>query len=214
MATGQDLHEQLPAAVERRYRRYCLLLIIVCVSLAAIIAFLAWRQPQPTTVTSLSEEQARTPAGVQLAAEQALVPLSRQQSRDAAAKIEQAADRRPDRVMAVTGKEVANTVESVRKDTKADFALITDPRKPQEKPSVKTAEPVNLQVYNIKAYPGRMVEVSAGLQGADIAYLRRVNVPNIPVFLPRGMVAYAGPFVRMEYGGGKFDGGIRLVCTF
>lgn len=214
MAIDQGLYEQLLAAVQRRYKRNFLLLIVLSLSLVVTIICLAWRQHQPVTVTPLSEEQARTPAGVQFAADRALVPVSKQQVREVALKIAQTEDGLPDRVIATTGKEMERTVENVRQATQADFAIVTDPRKPQEKPVVKPEEPVNLNVYNIKAYPRNMVEVSAGIHGGDIAYLERISVPKIPVVLPKGTVAYAGPFIRTEYGGGRFDGGIRLVFTF
>ncbi len=214
MAIDQGLYEQLLAVVQRRYRRYCLLLAVLSFGLLVIIGFLAWRNHQPVTVTPLSEEQARTPAGVQLAADQALVPVSKQQVREVALKIAQTEDGLPDRVIVTTGKEVENTVENVRQETKADFAIVTNPRKPQEKPVVEPNEPVKLNVYNIKAYPRNMVEISAGVHGGDIAYLKRVTVPKIPVVLPKGTVAYAGPFIRTEYGGGRLEGGIRFVFTF
>jgi len=214
MAIDQGLYEQLLAVVQRRYRRYCLLLAVLSFGLLVIIGFLAWRNHQPVTVTPLSEEQARTPSGVQLAADQALVPVSKQQVREVALKIAQTEDGLPDRVIVTTGKEVENTVENVRQETKADFAIVTNPQKPQEKPVVEPNEPVKLNVYNIKAYPRNMVEISAGVHGGDIAYLKRVIVPKIPVVLPKGTVAYAGPFIRTEYGGGRLDGGIRLVFTF
>jgi hypothetical protein len=213
MTLNDGLYEQLLAAVERRHRRYYLYLGMVIIVLVLMVAYLAWRG-KPVSVTPLSQEQARTPAGVQLAADKAFVPLSKPQVQEVAVKIVQAETRPPDRVVASTGKDVVKTVESVRKATKADFAIVTDPQKPQEKPAVKSDEPVNLNVYNIKAYPKKMVEVSAGMHGADIAYLKRVNVPKIPVILPKGTVAYAGPFIRTEYGSGKVDGGVRLVLTF
>lgn len=143
-----------------------------------------------------------------------MVPVTKAQAREIAGKIATISTGSPERVISTTGAEVEITVASLRQAKGADFTLITNPQKPAEKPILTPDEQVKLNVYNVKAYPDKLMEVSIGAHGGDIAYLHRVNVPKVPLLLPKGAVGYAGPFVRTEYGGGQVDAGLRLVVTY
>lgn len=214
MAVEQGLYEQLLAALERRHRNRQYVLMAVLFLMGLIIFYLGWMNYKAELVSTMSQEQAITPAGIQLASEKAQIPLTKIQVRDAAEEIKSAGGKPPERIVKTTGEQLETTVEQGRKATGADFAILTNPAKPAEKPVVKTDEPVNLNVYNIKAYPKNMAEVSVGVRGADIAYLRRVDIPKVPLLLPKKNVGYWGPFIRAEYAGRKVDGGLRLVITY
>jgi hypothetical protein len=181
--------------------------------MALYIGWLNMKKPEKTV--SLPQEQARAAVGVQLAADAAMVPLTTVQAREAARRIDTITVKTPpERVVSTTGAAVGKTVEDLRQEKGADFSIVTNPQKPSEKPILKPDDPVNLNVYNIKAYPQKLVEVGIGVRGGDIACLRRVNVPKVPLLLPKGTVGYIGPFIRAEYDGRRIDGGLRLVATF
>lgn len=203
-------------AVKEKYRKYRWIIGLVILFLFLVTLYFGWQSKKPKeTVLLLPQEQAYTPAGVQLAADMAKVPIPRKQAREIAEKIETIAVKTPpERVIATTGAEVKKTVEDLRQEKGADFAIVTNLQKPTEKPVLQPDQPVNLNVYNVKAYPKKLVEVSIGAHGGDIAYLHRVNISKVPLLLPKGSVGYAGPFVRTEYGGGKVDAGLRMVITF
>jgi hypothetical protein len=209
-----ELAEQILAVIERKYRKRELIFIVVILFLGVMLLLLSWRHYRPQLVTLTSQQQAETPGGVEKTADAAQVPLTMPQVREAAEEIKAASGRTPDRVEISNGRDFGKKVEDILKDTAADFAIVTDPKKPDEKPAVKLDEPVQLNVYNIKAYPKKLVELSVGLHGADVAYLRRVDMPRVPLVMPKGVVGYMGPFIRAEYDTGKVDGGLRLVVPF
>lgn len=211
-----DVFGLIITAIKQRYRKYLWIVVSVILFLLATAFYLGWQNmKKPEKTVLLTQEQAQTTAGVQLAADAARVPVSAAQAREVARRIETiTAKTPPERVVSTTGAAVEKTVEGLRQEKGADFSIVTNPQKPAEKPVLKPDEPVNLNVYNVKAYPQKLVEVGIGVHGGDIAYLRRVNVPKVPFLLPKGAVGYAGPFVRTEYAGGQFDAGLRLVVTF
>jgi hypothetical protein len=209
-----ELAEQILAVIERKYRKRELIFIVVILFLGVTLLLLSWRHYRPQLVTITSQQQAETPGGVEKAADAAQVPLTIPQVREAAKEIKAASGRTPDRMEVSTGQDLGKKVEDIRKATAADFVIVTNPAKPDEKPAVKLDEPVQLNVYNIKAYPKKLAELSVGVHGADVAYLRRVDVPRVPLVMPKGVVGYMGPFIRAEYDTGKVDGGLRLVVPF
>jgi hypothetical protein len=213
MAVDNDLYEQLLAAIERRHRRKQYVLMGVVVSLGLVAAYLGWRMYKSIPVIHMSQEQAQTPHGVQIAAGQAQMPLSRPQAQEAAEKIKKASHKPPEQTIRTDGADLQQAVDTVRKKEAADFSIVTDPAKPKEKPVINAEEPVHLNVYNIKAYPKKLLEISVGAHGSDLAYLWRIDVPKVPLLIPKGAMGYAGPFIRAEYDG-KVDGGIRLTIPF
>jgi hypothetical protein len=209
-----ELAEQILAVIERKYRKRELIFIVVILFLVVVLVLLSWRHYRPQLVTLTSQQQAETPAGVEKATDAAQVPLTKTQVQEAAKEIKTTSGKTPDRIDVSSGRDLNKKVEGIRKDTAADFTIVTNPAKPDEKPAVKIDEPVQLNVYNIKAYPRKLAELSVGVHGADVAYLRRVDVPRVPLVLPKGAVGYMGPFIRAEYDTGKVDGGLRLVVPF
>jgi hypothetical protein len=209
-----ELAEQILAVIERKYRKRELIFIMVILSLVIVLVFLSWRHYRSQPVTLISQQQAETPGGVEKASDAAQVPLTKPQIQEATKEIKAASGRTLDRIEVSSGRDLGKKVEDIRKDTVADFVIVTNPAKPDEKPAVKLDEPVQLNVYNIKAYPRKLAELSVGVHGADMAYLRRVDVPRVPLVLPKGVVGYMGPFIRAEYDTGKVDGGLRLMVPF
>jgi hypothetical protein len=214
--TVNDVCSLIITAIKQKYRKYRWIAAIIILFLLAIALYQGWQNmKKPGETVLLTQEQAQTIAGGQLAADAAKVPLPKAQPREIAKKIEKiAVNTPPERVVSTTGAAVEKTVEGLRQEKGADFTMVTNPQDPTEKPVLKPDEPVKLNVYNVKAYPQKLVEVSIGADGGDIAYLHRVNIPKVPLLLPKGSVGYAGPFVRSEYGGGKVDMGLRIVMTF
>jgi multidrug efflux pump subunit AcrB len=189
-------------------------LALVALLVAGIFVTLIWYGEKPETVTIMPQSQAETSQGVAKAADAANVPMSKPQQQEVAAKIDKVKEKPPDKIVRTTGENVAAETEKERNKAGADFAIVTDPKNPDEQPAVNPDDPVKLNVYNIKAYPKRFAEVSIGINGADVAYLRRVDIPKVPLLVPKGAVGYAGPFIRAEYGSGGVDAGLRLVVPF
>ncbi len=177
-------------------------LLVFCLAVG-IMAYNHFTKPQP--VTYESQHQAETPQGVQEAANNAGVHISPGQAQEVAQAVQEATTRPPDQVVATTGAGMTQTLASVQQQTGADFQVVTDPAKPDKPPDKpKPAEPVNLNVYNIKAYPKHLIEVTAYQNAADVAYMTRVTV-----FKRTG---YLGPVASYDAdrAGSKTRIGIRL----
>lgn len=129
--------------------------------LAIVLAFLFWwyqcfQQPQP--VITMSQQQAETSAGVELAAKNAQVRMLQSQLDDAAKQIAALKNKTPDTIVKTVPVEVVKTVEVERKKSGADFAIITDPEQPGKTVNLAEVEKlpadtaVNLNQYNVFAY--------------------------------------------------------------
>ncbi len=196
--------------------------------------FLRPTPPQP--VTALPQEVAATPAGVEVAADRAQVPMSDAQLQEAAGKIAVAEDTPPIDVVQTTGKELPKAVAAGIAAADADFAILTAPKKPDaippmrvDKPgaapsaqalaaNIKPDQPVTLNQYNIQAYPKELHILNLGLRSVSAAYVHKTKIPKIPLVLPKGGVGYVGPYVGAWHNGTfsinrdtRLDGGITLV---
>lgn len=115
-----------------------------------------FHQPQP--VTAESQQQAETPAGVELAAKNAHIDMLQSQLAGAAKQIAELKNKPPDTVIRTVPVEVIKTVEVERQKSSADFAIVTDPKQPNKKIDLKEVEnlpantPVVLNQYNVHAY--------------------------------------------------------------
>lgn len=177
------------------------LLMVVFIAAAGWALYKNWHQPQP--VTYMPQHQAETPQGVQEAANTAGVHISLGQAQDVAQAVEQAAARPPDQVVTTTGTGMTQALADIQNG--AQLQIVTNPAKPDQKPDKPAADqPVNLNVYNIKAFPKHLLEVTAYRSAADVAYMTRVMV-----FKRTG---YLGPVVSYDgdRAGSKVRIGIRL----
>lgn len=201
----RNLSEQLLTAMEKRHRRERYLWVLAVSVLALSVGAYIWWRLMPTPVpapVAMSHQQAQTAQGVLKAAELDRAPISLAQAEEAAAKIKTAGDR-PDQVVAAAKEDVREVIEAAVK--KADLAIVT-PSEPAGR-----ASGTQLNVYNIKAYPERMLGVGLSNRSWEIVYLKRVNVPHIPLLLPKGGVDYAGPYVSNERSPSRHSFGVKLL---
>ena len=114
------------------------------------------REP-PNIETTMPQQQAETPVGVQQASENAHVKLDYGQATQVSEIIKEirVTEKEPVYVIQTTGSEVKEVSENVVKQEKADFAIVTDkdnPEKAVELDKLDKDTIVNLNQYNIKAY--------------------------------------------------------------
>ena len=135
-------------------------LLLICISIAALVIFycLAYDKPAPS-VTMTSQQAAQTPQGVQQAAAAAKTPLSSHQASAIASAVERSAAKPPDQIIRTTGSDWEAMTEKLRKQSGADFTMVTEPKRPSQKPAPQPEEPVNLNVYNVKAYPKEFQQI-------------------------------------------------------
>ncbi len=179
------------AAIKSKYGGRVILAAVFFVLFiaAGVWAYNHFAKPQP--VTYMPQQQAETPQGVQSAANNAKVHISPGQAAEVAQAVQEAKMRPPDQTIQTTGAGMTQALASVQQQTGAHLQIVTDPAKPDKPPDKpKPEEPVNLNVYNIKAYPKRMLEVTVYRNAADVAYLTRVQV--------FGATGYLGPVASYD----------------
>ena len=114
------------------------------------------REP-PKIETTMPQQQAETPVGVQQASENAHVKLDYGQATQVSEIIKEirVTEKEPVYVTQTTGNEAKDISENVVKQEKADFAIVTDKdnsEKTVELDKLDKDTIVNLNQYNIKAY--------------------------------------------------------------
>ena len=126
-------------------------------------------------VTTMSQEEAETPKGVETASQNAGVPVSPTQAKEVAREIQviRNTEQVPVYIVQSTGATVEKDSEKAVKDNHADFAILTDPSdkdKEVDISSIPEDTKVELNQYNVQAYKPviRQVEVGKSPDGDNI----------------------------------------------
>lgn len=154
---------------------------VAFVVLLVVIAVLLFRgcKTEPQKVTVEPQTQAQSEAGVEKAADNAQVPVSRQQAQDAAQEIHYIYehDTKPEYTIITTGGDVEKQAQAAQERAGADFSIVasTDGA-PANTASISKDKPVELNQYNVQAYKQVLhtVEVSPDIEGgrgiAEVGY--------------------------------------------
>lgn len=144
--------------------------------LAVIVAVLLFRgcKTEPQKVTVEPQTQAQSEAGVEKAADNAQVPVSRQQAQDAAQEIHYIYehDTKPEYTIITTGGDVEKQAQAAQERAGADFSIVaSDDGEKADVASISKDKPVELNQYNVQAYKKVLhtVEVSPDIEGRGIA---------------------------------------------
>ncbi|WP_278833887.1 hypothetical protein [Mitsuokella multacida] len=149
--------------------------------LAVIVAVLLFRgcKTEPQKVTVEPQNEAQTETGVEKAADNAQVPVSRQQAQDAAQEIHYIYehDTKPEYTIITTGGDVEKQAQAAQERAGADFSIVAsgDGEK-ADVASIGKDKPVELNQYNVQAYKRVLhtVEVSPDIEGgrgiAEVGY--------------------------------------------
>lgn len=126
-------------------------------------------------VTTMSQEEAETPKGVETVSQNAGVPVSPAQAKEVAKEIQviRETEQVPVYVVQSTGATVEKDSEKAVKDNHADFAILTDPSdkdKEVDISSIPEDTKVELNQYNVQAYKPviRQVELGKSPDGDNI----------------------------------------------
>lgn len=149
--------------------------------LAVIVAVLLFRgcKTEPQKVTVEPQTQAQSEAGVEKAADNAQVPVSRQQAQDAAQEIRYIYehDAKPEYTIITTGGDVEKQAQAAQERAGADFSIVaSDDGEKADVASISKDKPVELNQYNVQAYKKVLhtVEVSPDIEGgrgiAEVGY--------------------------------------------
>lgn len=149
--------------------------------LAIIVAVLLFRgcKTDPQKVTVEPQVEAQSEAGVEKAAGNAQVPVSRQQAQDAAQEIHYIYehDTKPEYTIVTTGGDVEKQAQAAQERAGADFSIVASQGgEKADVASIGKDEPVELNQYNVQAYKKTLhtVEVSPDIDGgrgvAEVGY--------------------------------------------
>lgn len=154
---------------------------VALVVLLVVIAVLLFRgcKTEPQKVTVEPQTQAQSEAGVEKAADNAQVPVSREQAQDAAQEIRYIYkhDTKPEYTIITTGGDVERQAQAAQERAGADFSIVApgDGEK-ADVTSISKDKPVELNQYNVQAYKKVLhtVEVSPDIDGgrgvAEVGY--------------------------------------------
>ena len=114
-------------------------------------------KPAPEPVTTIPQQQAETPAGVEKAASNAHIKLDSGQTKQVSETIREirVTEKEPVYIIQTTGNKAQEASEKASKQEKADFSIVTDKDHPDEAVELDKLdenETVNLNQYNIQAY--------------------------------------------------------------
>ena len=149
--------------------------------LAVIVAVLLFRgcKTEPQKVTVEPQTQAQSEAGVEKAADNAQVTVSRQQAQDAAQEIRYIYehDTKPEYTIITTGGDVEKQAQAAQERAGADFSIVaSQDGSKADVASINKDKPVELNQYNVQAYKQVLhtVEVSPDIDGgrgvAEVGY--------------------------------------------
>ena len=175
--------EKLKSAIEWAKGHKTITLYAVGIILVAVLAVVAWRYTHPPqTVTTESQTQAETPAGVEQASNRAHVPISNDRAQQAATQIKYiySHDVQPIYTVTTTGNKAQSAAETAQEAAGADFSIITnksDPTKTTDLKTLPTSSAVELNQYNVQAYKKVLhtVEVSPDIDATGVSGINEVG---------------------------------------
>lgn len=114
-------------------------------------------KPAPEPVTTMPQQQAETPAGVEKAASNAHIKLDSGQTKQVSETIREirVTEKEPVYIIQTTGDKAQEVSEKAGEQEKADFSIVTDkdhPEKSIELDKLDKNATVNLNQYNVQAY--------------------------------------------------------------
>lgn len=147
------------------YQRYgCLALhdlwpamLALLIAAIALLICRFWNDEPTKTVTSTSQQQAETSAGVQDAADDAGVKLDAGQAKEVSTVIREirVTEKEPVYVIQTTGENAKAESEKAAKREQTDFAIVTDKNNPEQEVNLEELDKdtkVELNQYNIQAF--------------------------------------------------------------
>jgi len=189
--------------------------LIAIVGLVAYLLYGYFHPAQP--VTTLSQQQAETPAGIKQAADNAHVTLLQDQLNQASQQIAMLKNQKPDTVIKVVPVEIEKVVTQYVKTSGADFAIVTEPANPTKQVNLKevavlpATTDVTLNQYNVFAYKKIIRDVTvypsftgimpSGISEVDVGISRKITNNGV----------YVGVVAGYEFDDKKAKVGLRIT---
>ena len=143
--------------LNNKYKTAKIITAVILIVLLVFFVVKAWEAHTTKPVTTMPQQQAETPAGVEKAASNAHIKLDSGQTKQVSETIREirVTEKKPAYIIQTTGDKAQEASEKASKQEKADFSIVTDKDHPDEAVELDKLdenETVNLNQYNIQAY--------------------------------------------------------------
>lgn len=143
--------------LNNKYKTAQIVTAVILITLLVCFLVKAWEAHITKPVTTMPQQQAETPAGIEKAASNAHIKLDSGQTKQVSETIREISvtEREPVYIIQTTGDKAREVSEKASKQEKADFSIVTDKDHSDEAVELDKLdenETVNLNQYNIQAY--------------------------------------------------------------
>lgn len=143
--------------LNNKYKTAQIVTAVILIALLMCVLVKAWEAHTTKPVTTIPQQQAETPAGVEKAASNARIKLDSGQANQVSESIREirVTEKEPVYIIKTSGDKAQETSEKASKQEKADFSIVTDkdnPEKIVELNKLDKNATVNLNQYNVQAY--------------------------------------------------------------
>jgi hypothetical protein len=163
--------------------------------------------PKPPVI-SAPQAVVQTASGLQGIALENHFVLSHYQASSISNQIKESAGKTPDSVVTAKGSEWERVAKEYAAKIKADFAIVTDPKRPNSKPNPQAGDTVNLNQYNIFSYAKQQTSIGYGIINPELYVAHQWKVAKL-----FGYVGYVGPYGRLDFGH-PLQSSIGVMITF
>lgn len=142
---------------EHRYETAKIITAVVLIILLVCFVVKAWHGKTAEPVTTMPQQQAETPAGVEKAADNAHIKLDSEQTKQVSETIREirVTEKEPVYIIQTTGDKAQEASEKATKQEQADFSIVTDKDHPDEAVELDKLDKnttVNFNQYNVQAF--------------------------------------------------------------
>lgn len=188
--------------VKKVWNYVSVLLIVV------LIAYITYNHFKPPLVIPTTQNQAQSASGLQGIALENHFVLSHYQASSISKEIKESAGKTPDNIITTKGSEWERIAKEYAAKIKADFSIITDPKRPNSKPNPQAGDTVNLNQYNIFSYAKQQTTIGYGIINPELYVAHQWKAAKL-----FGYVGYIGPYGRLDFGH-PLQSSLGIMITF
>lgn len=161
--------------LNNKYKTAQIITAVILIVLLVFFVVKAWEAHITKPVTTIPQQQAETPAGVEKAASNAHIKLDSGQTKQVSETIREirVTEKEPVYIVQTTGDKAQEASEKASKQEKADFSIVTDKDHSDEAVELDKLDKnttVNLNQYNVQAYKKHINTVEYYPQEKAIGY--------------------------------------------
>ena len=143
--------------LNNKYKTAQIVTAVILITLLVCFLVKAWEAHITKPVTTMPQQQAETPAGIEKAASNAHIKLDNGQTKQVSETIREirVTEKDPVYIIQTTGDKAQEASEKASKQEKADFSIVTDKDHSDEAVELDKLDKnatVNLSQYNVQAY--------------------------------------------------------------